>query len=164
MSSSIVPENEGSEQAPKVDRPLNPKHRVTCGPGALCLGAAVSYVVFSIVLGVVLGIGPSGLAIALLYSLIPAALTAYAVGLPTGLLMRRVRRQWLHVLAFFVAGAIAGIAWSRFQLGGFTALLALAVGLASAVGRLSVWKLVTVHDAPADNRPNPPTLAHLSDE
>jgi len=76
---------------------------------------------------------------------------ALAAGIPLawilGYVLRPVRNQWIHVAAFFIVptlafwalGSLFGFGWSLGALG-----LWATVGLASAIGRVAVWKDVAV--------------------
>jgi hypothetical protein len=136
-----VPEEDGPGLAEPVARYGNPKHKVGFGPGAFSVGVLVAHLTFSLLFGI--AGGGNLIPLVLLYGIIPAIATALVLGLPTGLLMRDVPNQWLHVLAFFGAGALAGAIWGG--LGGASFLFALLLGVSAAIGRLSVWKAVQIN-------------------
>ncbi|WP_455834087.1 hypothetical protein [Pseudarthrobacter siccitolerans] len=76
---------------------------------------------------------------------------AMVVGAPLAValayVLRPVRNQWIHLAAFFagttlvfwVLGALAGFGWFTGSLGVWAS-----VGLAAAIGRLAIWKDVSV--------------------
>lgn len=136
------PEREGYGLAESAARNANPNHRVTFGAGTFCFGLMVTHLTFSLLFGIAGG-GTGVLVGVLFYGVIPALITALVLGLPTGLLMRSVHNQWLHVLAFALVGAVAGLLWAA--LSESAPLFALLLGLSAAVGRLSVWKAVKVN-------------------
>ncbi|GAA3273942.1 hypothetical protein [Paenarthrobacter aurescens] len=85
-------------------------------------------------------------ATAMVIGLIPIGVVGTAVGWPLGVALRSVRNQWLHVAAFFAAGAIICVPF-----GGFWSPSAwafpLSIAVAAGVGRLAVWKLVRINHA-----------------
>lgn len=76
---------------------------------------------------------------------------ALVVGAPVAValayVLRPVRNQWIHVGAFFlgttlvfwVLGALAGFGWLTGSLGVWAT-----VGFAAAIGRLAIWKDMSV--------------------
>lgn len=136
-----VPEENGRGLAEPVARYGNPKHKVGFGAGAFAVGVLITHLTFSLLFGI--AGGGSLIPLVLIYGALPAIATALVVGLPAALLMRSVPHQWLHILAFFGAGALAGAVWG--SLGGASLLFALLLGVSSAVGRFSVWKLVRIN-------------------
>ncbi|MCC3283257.1 MULTISPECIES: hypothetical protein [Arthrobacter] len=128
--------------------------RVTFGPTAFMTGYAIACLLVAVMATVGIGWGTSRdfwgylwiIIIAAFYAAGIGLVTAAPVGLVLGLLLRGVPNQWLHVLAFFlvptllawlVIGLIAGAV-------GVPLLMALAIGVSSALGRLAVWRLMDV--------------------
>jgi hypothetical protein len=136
----------------------NPRHKVIFGPGAFAVGFLTTVAVFSVaVLAISLTGSPYGqlhLSSTVFMGLVVflyAAAIGLVIGAPIafalGILLRPVRAQWLHVLAFFVVVGLA--AWLIFLLlyGGDpleTLWFAVMMGLCAAIGRASVWRMVTV--------------------
>lgn len=69
-------------------------------------------------------------------------LVGIPVGLVLGLLLRPVRRQWIHVAVFFAVPS--ALLWAVFGFDPFGALVGLSVGTAAAAGRLSVCRDVAL--------------------
>src|SRR5690606_33330902 len=91
---------------------------ISFGPGAYALGLAITVLAFGIfLLGPWLVVaGEMGVSMNLsigLFAIGLAALASVLVGLPGAIglsrLLRRARRQWLHVLAFVGLGLIVGL-------------------------------------------------------
>lgn len=114
-------------------------HRVTFGPGTFLLGASLAVAIFG------LPLGPTGYVFA-----IPAALLlGLPLALATGILMRPVRDQLLHIAAIGGAGLATGAVTLLYFTGSeWHSLwgLILWAGFCAAVGRLAVVRLVTTHD------------------
>lgn len=72
-------------------------------------------------------------------------LVAVPVGVVLGLVLRPVRRQWIHVAVFFAVPA--AVLWAVFGFDPFGGLVGLSVGVAAALGRLSVFRDVAVSPA-----------------
>ncbi|WP_426989571.1 hypothetical protein [Pseudarthrobacter sp. Y6] len=113
--------------------------RVTFGPGAFLLGGAITVLLFGFphgVTGYVFGI--------------PAALIlGMPLALATGILMRPVRDQWLHIVAIGGAGLVTGFLTLLFLMGTHWHTmwgLVLWTGFCAAVGRLAVVGLVATHE------------------
>jgi hypothetical protein len=135
-------------------------HRVTFGPLAFFTGFFVTIAAFSLTLMLISIAGGTfswrqvwstfGMAfVVLLYAAGIGLIIGAPIAFLLGLALRPVRRQWVHVLVFFVV--ITLVAWLIFSVmyGGAaweTLLLAALIGLCAAIGRASVWKLVTVYD------------------
>jgi hypothetical protein len=126
--------------------------RVVLGAGAVWLGILVTHLTFCLVLGARVQLLNSGAVsgvwfavMALMVGAIPAVVVGWGVALPTGLLMRPVGSQWLHVAAFGVLGLALGAPF-----GGFDSppdlFTATAMGTSAAVGRLAEWKLARQYD------------------
>jgi hypothetical protein len=136
----------------------NPRHRVTFGFGAFVVGFLVAVSVFALgALLLTLAGGPLSW-----HQFASAALLALVVGLYAGgiglvigapiafvlgMLLRPVANQWLHVLAFFAVMTAASFLIlvslsSGDPLG--TLELAALIGLAAAIGRFSVWRMVDI--------------------
>jgi hypothetical protein len=147
-------------QEPELDEfeRNNPRHRVTFGFGAFVVGFLVAIFVFTLgALLLTLVGGPVNghqLASAALLALVVglyAGGVGLVVGVPIafvlGLLLRRVANQWLHVLAFFLVMTAASflilVSLSSGDPIGTLELAAL-IGLAAAIGRLSVWKMMDI--------------------
>jgi hypothetical protein len=136
----------------------NPRHKVIFGPGAFAVGFLTAVAAFTVaVLAISLAGTPytrlhlsSTVFMAMVIFLYAAAI-GLVVGAPLafalGMLLRPVRSQWLHVLAFFVVAGLA--AWAIFLAlyGGDpleTLWFAAMMGLCAAIGRAAVWRMVTV--------------------
>lgn len=74
-------------------------------------------------------------------------LVGIPLGLGLGLLLRRVRRQGIHVAVFFAVPA--ALFWAVFGFGSAAAVTGLSVGAAAAAGRLSVWRDIEIVPSPA---------------
>jgi hypothetical protein len=131
-----------------MTRPL----RVTFGPVTFLLGACLTVFIFGLPHG---GFG-------YFFGTGAALLLGMPLALLTGILMRPVRNQVLHILAVGAAGlvtgtltlmALAGAHW--YTLWG----LVLWTGFCAALGRAAVVTLVTVHDAPARGEAVPAATA-----
>ena len=142
------------EAASGADAPLLLAPRVTFGPTAFVIGYAVACLLVAAIATVAIGWGTSRdlwgylwiIVIAAFYAAGIGLLTAAPVGLALGLLLRGVPNQWLHVLAFFVVPTL--LAWLVIGLLagsiGVPLLMALAIGISAAAGRLAVWRLMDV--------------------
>lgn len=136
----------------------NPRHRVLFGPGAFTVGFLTTVAAFSI--GVLIislaghplgGLHVSSTVFMALVVFFYAAAIGLVFGAPLafalGMLLRPVRAQWLHVLAFFVVVGLAAWLIFRTLYGGDpleTLWFGAMVGLCAAIGRAAVWKMVTV--------------------
>lgn len=69
-------------------------------------------------------------------------LVGVPMGLVLGLLLRPVRRQWIHVAVFFAVPS--AVLWAVFGFDPFGGVVGLSVGIAAALGRLSVCRDVEV--------------------
>ncbi|UKA52140.1 hypothetical protein LFT48_03540 [Arthrobacter sp. FW305-123] len=145
---SQEPWTDEDESALATKRPsggwrYGPKDRVMLGGKGLAGGIAVAHLTFCIFWGIQ---APGWAIIFFGYSLLPIWAIGAAVGSLLGLALRRVRNQWLHVAAFFAAGAIICVPF-----GGFWSPSAwafpLSIAVAAGVGRLAVWKLVRINHA-----------------
>ena len=125
--------------------------RVVLGTSALAAGALASLLCLATALAVTNGGNwflPTILA-TLIWGAVPAAVLAFCAGAPLGILLQPVRNQWLHVAAFAGLGALIGTGlaalrpWSGAS-AGFMLSAALMMGGALAIGRLAVWRLVSV--------------------
>lgn len=125
--------------------------RVVLGTSALAAGALASLLCLATALAVTNGGNwflPTFLA-TLIWGAIPATVLAFCAGAPLGILLQPVRSQWLHVAAFAGLGALIGTGlaalrpWSGAS-AGFMLSAALMMGGALAIGRLAVWRLVSV--------------------
>lgn len=134
--------------------PLMLAPRVTFGPTAFVTGYAIACLLVAAIATVAIGWGTSRdfwgylwiIVIAAFYAAGIGLVTAAPVGLALGLLLRGVRNQWLHVLAFFLVPTVLAWVVIGFLAGsvGVPLLMALAIGVSSAVGRLAVWRLMDV--------------------
>ncbi|MDR6414208.1 hypothetical protein [Pseudarthrobacter sulfonivorans] len=118
-----------------MNRPL----RVTFGPGAFLVGASITVLLFGI---------PHG-ATGYVFGIAAALLLGMPLALATGILMRPVRDQLLHVAAIAGIGLVTGALTLIFMVGGrwYTMWgLVLWTGVCAAIGRLAVIRLVTTHD------------------
>jgi hypothetical protein len=118
-----------------MTRPL----RVTFGPGAFLLGAGITVLLFGV---------PHG-ATGYVFGIAAALLLGMPLALATGILMRPVRDQLLHIAAIAGVGLVTGALTLLFIMGGrwYTLWgLVLWTGVCAAIGRLAVVRLVTTHD------------------
>jgi hypothetical protein len=112
---------------------------VTFGPGAFLLGAGVTVALFGVPLG----------ATGYVFGTAAALLLGMPLALATGILMRPVRDQLLHVVAITGVGLVTGFLTLLFMTGGgwYTMWgLILWTGVCAGAGRLAVVRLVTTHD------------------
>ncbi|PTT64089.1 hypothetical protein DBR22_14775 [Arthrobacter sp. HMWF013] len=112
---------------------------MTFGPGAFLLGAGITVALFGIPLG----------ATGYVFGTAAALLLGMPLALATGILMRGVRDQLLHVVAIAGAGLVTGLLTLLFMAGGgwYTMWgLVLWAGMCAGAGRLAVVRLVTTHD------------------
>ncbi|NJC21120.1 hypothetical protein BJ994_000196 [Arthrobacter pigmenti] len=127
-------------------------HRVTFGPKALIVGTALTHLQLAVLMGALLGDGHPYAAFMMfllsgLFGLPIAALGCF-IALALGLALRPIANQGVHVLAFFAALTLVPAVILLLAGLGFAAIAAgLIIGTAAAIGRASVWKLVTVHPA-----------------
>lgn len=129
--------------------PYDAKDRVVLGWKGLLVGILVADVAFFLFWAIPsLSSTPSHASYtlsitlaAMIIGFIPIGAVGVAVAWPLGLALRPVRNQWLHVAAFFAAGAIICVPF-----GGFWSATAwafpLSIAFASGIARLSVWKFV----------------------
>lgn len=150
-------------------KPVPGHHRVTFGLLAFAKGWAVTFAVWALItlgIGILGSLGAgNGAAVdywglLLMASLIVAVFIGTPVALIFGLLLRSVRRQWVHVAAFFLGFGILTFAvmqltlpWTSLRM---PLLYALTVGFCAAVGRASVIGDVVVHPLPELHLPGPP--------
>ena len=114
-------------------------HRVTFGPGAFLLGAAITVLLFGF---------PHG-ATGYVFGIAAALLLGMPLALAAGILMRPIRDQLLHVAAIAGVGLVTGALTLIFMTGGrwYTMWgMVLWTGACAAIGRLTVVRLVTTHD------------------
>jgi hypothetical protein len=114
-------------------------HRVTFGPGAFLLGAGITVALFGVPLG----------ATGYVFGTAAALLLGMPLALATGILMRPVRDQLLHVAAIAGAGLVTGLVTLLVLTGGnWSSMWGLIpwTGACAAVGRLAVFRLVATHD------------------
>ncbi|MBO1269810.1 hypothetical protein [Arthrobacter cavernae] len=125
--------------------PEESKYRVVLSTLSLLLGAVVAHVVFAIALWATTGMAGQWFLIFLAYSALPVWIVGITAGMALGVALRRIRNQWIHVAAFFLAGALMCA-----QFGAYHSVLSLSfpisLALAAAIGRLAVWKLVRIND------------------
>lgn len=124
------------------------------GPRTFVAELFVSYAAFSLLYG--LFAKPeaffTGVAFGLFFGAVPVLVFGLVLGFPLSILLRGVRNQWLHVIAFFAAGVLFGficaglLLWNQPR--AFVALVAGVAGIAAAIGRLSVWKYVRTGKGP----------------
>jgi hypothetical protein len=113
--------------------------RVTFGPGAFLLGAAITVLLFGF---------PHG-ATGYVFGIPAALILGMPIALAAGIMMRPVRAQWLHVAAIGSAGLVTGFLTLLFLMGTHWHTmwgLVLWTGFCAAVGRLAVVGLVATHD------------------
>ena len=138
--------------APERHLALTP--RVTFGPIAFVTGYAIASLLVAAMATIAIGWGTSRdfwgylwiIVIAAFYAGGLGLLTAAPVGLTLGLSLRSIPNQWFHVLAFFVVPTL--LAWLVIGLIagsiGVPLLMALAIGVSAAIGRLAVWRLMDI--------------------
>ena len=115
-------------------------HRVTFGPGAFLLGTAITVLLFGF---------PHG-ATGYVFGILAALILGMPLALATGILMRPIRDQLLHVAAIAGVGLVTGALTLIFMMGGrwYTMWgLVLWTGFCAAVGRSAVVGIVTTHDS-----------------
>lgn len=118
---------------------MNRAHRVTFGPGAFLLGAVVTVLLFGVPLG----------ATGYVFGIAAALLLGMPLALATGVVMRPVRDQVLHIAAIAGVGLATGLLTLLFMAGaGWLTMWGLIpwAGVCAAIGRLAVVRLVTTHD------------------
>lgn len=140
--------------ASSANAPMLLAPRVTFGPVAFVTGYAIACLLVAVMATVAIGWGTSRDFWGYLWVIVIAAFYAAGMGLPTaapvglvlGLMLRGVPNQWLHVLAFFLVPTL--LAWLVIGLIagsiGVPLLMALAIGMSAAAGRLAVWRLMDV--------------------
>ncbi|MDQ0770694.1 hypothetical protein QF031_003443 [Pseudarthrobacter defluvii] len=114
--------------------------RVTFGPGAFLPGAFLTVLVFGFPLGF-----PG-----YIYGTLSALFLGMPLALATGVCMRPVRNQALHILAIGCAGLVTGVITLMFITGSHWASMwgtVLWTGFCAALGRAAVVGLVCTHDA-----------------
>lgn len=126
------------------------RHHVTFGPAAVVVAFSVGLSVLASAFAVAWG--PEGGAgiflVALWYGLGVGLVTGLPLGIVVGLLLRPVRNQWVHVAVFLAVFTLAPLVVitllspSRVILENLP--IALIIGAAGALARISVWKLVRV--------------------
>ena len=122
-----------------------PKDRVVLGWKALVIGILISHLVF----GVLFALSNPAWGVVLFVFSAPAAWAiGAAVGSLLGLALRRIRNQWIHVIAFFTTPALMCVPF-----GGFWSPTAwafpLSIAVAAGIARLSIWKIVRINDTPS---------------
>lgn len=120
------------------------KYRVVLSIRAFLLGAVVAHIVFAITLTITAGMGGYWIFV-LLFSALPVWFVALVAGLGLGILLRRIRNQWIHVAVFFAAGALLCAPFGAYNSNSWLSV-PVSVALAAALARLSVWKLVQIED------------------
>lgn len=93
---------------------------------------------------------PVGVLLEWVFALMWATAYAAIFGAPAALIgvvvlhrgLRRVAEQWVHVLAFWVAGGVVGVLYDRVLLAGWYPWLWLSLAVASATARACVIPLV----------------------
>ncbi|MDP9997086.1 MULTISPECIES: hypothetical protein [Pseudarthrobacter] len=114
-------------------------HHVTFGPGAFLLGAGITVVLFGVPLG----------ATGYVFGIAAALLLGMPLALATGVVMRPVRDQVLHIAAIAGVGLATGLLTLLFMAGGgWLTMWGLIpwTGVCAAIGRLAVVRLVTTRD------------------
>jgi hypothetical protein len=125
-------------------------YRVTFGSGAFLLGATITVLLFGF---------PHG-ATGYVFGILAALLLGMPLALATGMLMRPVRDQWLHIVATGGAGLVTGFLTLLFLTGTHWHSmwgLVLWTGFCAAAGRLAVVGLVDTHDDSELTEPVGPT-------
>ncbi|WP_299169994.1 hypothetical protein [uncultured Arthrobacter sp.] len=151
--------DDGAQPAPR-DNGTGGARRVTFGPFALLAGAGITHLLLATAAGVGFGWSMpwetfSFIALAAILG-IPITVVGCGVALVLGLALRPVASQALHVAAFFgVFALLSALITLMVGGGGLEALVTGAVvGTAAAIGRASVWKLVTVYPEKAETSPH----------
>ena len=133
-------------------------HRVILGRYAFIKGWLVafgSWFMFSLTVSIIdTVISPDSTALnfwglALMFSFFFAVFLGAPFALVLSALLRPVRRQWIHVLAF--AAGIGGFTWAVFtglapETGALPAVFAAIAGVTAGLGRASVIPDVEIHD------------------
>ena len=125
--------------------------KVVLGGKALFLGAFVSCIVFCTLLSIPTAISSGTVAwvgAIFLFAAIPALVVGVVVGAMLDVCLRRLQNQWLHVAAFFAAGALICVPFGGFSSWG-ASLFPVSMALAAGIGRLSVWRLVKINPNPS---------------
>ncbi|MBG6217906.1 FtsH-binding integral membrane protein [Arthrobacter sp. CAN_A6] len=122
--------------------------RVVLGFGALLVGFTVGASLLAVAMGSSWALSGSDFlgtaTLALIYGLPIGIVTGFPLGAVLSVALRGVPNQWQHVLAFFgvfTAAGFAGIALVSISGTAQNMPIALAIGVAAAVGRLSVWRM-----------------------
>ena len=128
----------------------SPRLRVIPGPLAAALGYAVACIVLSVIATAAVGWGVSRDFWGYVWIVIVAAFYAAGLGLFTllplalilGWSLRKVPRQGIHVLAFFLVPLLVGwlIIGLSVQAVVVPLLMAAAIAVSMAAGRLAVWR------------------------
>lgn len=121
-----------------------PKDRVVLDTKGLAVGIAVAHLTFCILLSIQ---GPEWAVIFFIYSLLPVWAVGAAAGSLLGLALRRVRNQWVHVVAFFAGALLTCVPFGGLSPTG-PLLFSLSIAVAACAGRLAVWKLVRINQSP----------------
>ncbi|WP_026549767.1 hypothetical protein [Arthrobacter sp. Br18] len=131
--------------------PDGPEPRVTLGFGALLVGLVVAVAILAAAMGLSWALSGNDFlgtfTLALVYGLPIGIVTGFPLGAGLSLTLRRVRNQWLHVLAFFVvftAAGFVGIALVSVSGTAQNLPLAVVVGGAAAIARWSVWRMARI--------------------
>ncbi|WP_159704937.1 hypothetical protein [Arthrobacter sp. 18067] len=131
--------------SPPAVWPYDPSDRVMLGWKGLVVGILVSHLVFGVFLALSDPLWGTALFI---FSAPPTWGVAAAVGSLLGLALRRVRNQWIHIAAFFAAGALICVPFGGFWNSQSWAY-PLSIAVAAGIARLSIWKLVRINDQPS---------------
>ncbi|KNC19352.1 hypothetical protein AC792_07190 [Arthrobacter sp. RIT-PI-e] len=139
-----------------------PRSVITFGPCAVLVGFLVGVIVLALAFAFSAGLTLDALAwddvpavigaffLILWWGMIVGIFTGLPLGIVLGLLLLRVRHQWIHVAVFFTgfAGAALGVLPAVMVSSVVSSVpAALVVGGAGALARASVWRLVRVRGA-----------------
>lgn len=145
-----VPPGGGAEGG-RADDGGTSRPRILPGPMAVALGYLVSCILLAAIATVAVGWGTSRDFWGYVWTVIVAAFYAAGLGIFTtlpvclllGWLLRHVRRQSLHLLAFFVVPTV--LAWLIIGISVHSVvvplIMAAAIGLSLAAGRAAIWRL-----------------------
>ncbi len=142
--------------SPPAVWPYDPSDRVMLGWKGLVVGILVADIVFFLsgtLPSVVSRPNYAGytltmMAMAMVVGLAPIGAVGIVVAWPLEKALRRVRNQWIHIAAFFAAGALICVPFGGFWNSQSWAY-PLSIAVAAGIGRLSIWKLVRINDQPS---------------